>query len=57
MQLNLVLVGAVALYLDDRRRAHDALRANGASVLDVDSDALPAALVERYLAIKREGVL
>ncbi len=52
-----LLAGAVALYLDDRRRAHDALRAHGASVLDVDSDALPAALVERYLAIKREGVL
>jgi len=52
-----LLVGAVALYLEDRRRAHDALRAHGASVLDVDSDALPAALVERYLAIKREGVL
>ncbi|MBL0030385.1 MAG: DUF58 domain-containing protein [Rhodanobacteraceae bacterium] len=52
-----LLVGATALYLEDRRRAHDALRAHGASVLDVDSDALPAALVERYLAIKREGVL
>jgi uncharacterized protein (DUF58 family) len=52
-----LLVAATALYLDDRRRAHEALRAHGASVLDVDSDALPAALVERYLAIKREGVL
>lgn len=52
-----LLVGATALYLEDRRRAHDALRAHGASVLDVDSDALPAALVERYLAIKREGIL
>lgn len=52
-----LLAGAVAVYLEDRRRAHDALRAHGASVLDVDSDALPAALVERYLAIKREGVL
>ena len=52
-----LLVGAVAIYLEERRRAHDALRAHGASVLDVDSDALPAALVERYLAIKREGVL
>jgi uncharacterized protein (DUF58 family) len=52
-----LLVGATALYLEDRRRAHDALRAHGASVLDVDSDTLPAALVERYLAIKREGVL
>lgn len=52
-----LLVGATALYLDDRRRAHEALRAHGASVLDVDSDTLPAALVERYLAIKREGLL
>lgn len=52
-----LLAGAVALYLEDRRNAHDALRAHGASVLDVDSDALPAALVERYLAIKREGIL
>jgi len=52
-----LLVGATALYLGDRRRAHEALRAHGASVLDVDSDTLPAALVERYLAIKREGLL
>ena len=30
---------------------------DGRICFDVDSDALPAALVERYLAIKREGVL
>lgn len=52
-----ILVGATALYLEDRRRAHETLRAHGARVLDVDSDALPAALVERYLDVKREGLL
>jgi len=26
-------------------------------VLDVTADALPGALVERYLAVKREGLL
>jgi uncharacterized protein (DUF58 family) len=49
--------GAAALYLQQRAQAHDALRAERVMVLDVTADALPAALVERYLAVKREGLL
>ncbi|MDV3470047.1 DUF58 domain-containing protein [Stenotrophomonas sp. C3(2023)] len=48
---------AVALYLEQRAKAHDALRAEKVMVLDVTADALPAALVQRYLAVKREGLL
>ena len=49
--------------VDSRRRArdeaaaHDALRRHRVQVLDVTAEQLPAALVERYLAIKREGLL
>jgi uncharacterized protein (DUF58 family) len=46
-----------ALYLEARQRAHAALRALGADVLDVTCEALPAALVEHYLAIKRAARL
>lgn len=49
--------GAAALYLQQRAKAHDALRSEKVMVLDVTADALPAALVERYLAVKREGLL
>ena len=49
--------GATALYLQQRAQAHDALRAEKVMVLDVTADALPAALVDRYLAVKREGLL
>ncbi|KFN44143.1 DUF58 domain-containing protein [Arenimonas oryziterrae] len=52
-----IRVGAVANYLDERRRAHDALRQHGVTVLDVTCPELPGALVERYLAIKRQGRL
>ncbi|HMB56290.1 MAG TPA: DUF58 domain-containing protein [Arenimonas sp.] len=52
-----IRAGAVANYLDERRRAHDALRQHGITVLDVTCAELPAALVERYLAIKRQGRL
>jgi len=52
-----VRAGAAAHYLADRRRAHDALRRHGVEVLDVTCTELPAALVERYLAIKRQGRL
>jgi len=48
---------AVALYLEQRAKAHDALRSEKVMVLDVTADALPAALVQRYLAVKREGLL
>jgi uncharacterized protein (DUF58 family) len=49
--------GAVARYLEQRAAAHDALRGHGVMVLDVTTAQLPAALVERYLAVKREGLL
>ncbi len=49
--------GAAALYLQQRTKAHEALRSEKVMVLDVTADALPAALVERYLAVKREGLL
>lgn len=49
--------GAAALYLQQRAKAHEALRSEKVMVLDVTADALPAALVERYLAVKREGLL
>ncbi|PSD25990.1 DUF58 domain-containing protein, partial [Stenotrophomonas maltophilia] len=49
--------GAAALYLQQRAKAHEALRSEKVMVLDVTADALPGALVERYLAVKREGRL
>jgi len=48
---------ATARYLQQRAAAHDALRAQHVAVLDVSCAQLPGALVERYLAIKREGLL
>ena len=44
-------------YLDDRHRAHLALRARGVQTLDVTPAELPAALVNKYLDIKRAGLL
>lgn len=44
-------------HLEQRKAAHEALRSHRVMVLDVTSDELPAALVERYLAVKRDGVL
>jgi uncharacterized protein (DUF58 family) len=49
--------GAIARYLQQRNEAHDALRGHRVMVLDVTADALPGALVERYLAVKRDGLL
>ena len=49
--------GAVARYLEQRAAAHEALRSHKVMVLDVASEDLPAALVERYLAVKRQGLL
>jgi uncharacterized protein (DUF58 family) len=46
-----------ARYLAQRAAAHDALRRHRVAVLDVTCAELPAALVERYLAIKRDGLL
>ncbi|MDH5833260.1 DUF58 domain-containing protein [Luteimonas sp. M1R5S59] len=52
-----VRAGATARYLAQRAAAHDALRRHRVAVLDVTAAQLPGALVERYLAIKREGLL
>ncbi len=52
-----IRAGATAHYLEQRALAHEALRRHRVMVLDVTSEALPAALVERYLAFKREGLL
>ncbi len=49
--------GAVAHYLAQRGAAHEALRRHGVTTLDVAPADLPAALVERYLAVKRDGLL
>ena len=52
-----VFAGATARYLAQRKAAHDALRNHRIAVLDVTGDELPSALVERYLAVKRDGLL
>ena len=52
-----VRAGATAQYLAQRAAAHDKLRSHRVVVLDVTSEQLPGALVERYLAIKRDGLL
>lgn len=52
-----IQAGAVARYLQQRSEAHDILRSHRVMVLDVTAEELPAALVERYLAIKRDGLL
>jgi uncharacterized protein (DUF58 family) len=49
--------GAAARYLAQRAAVHDALRNHHVMVLDVTCEQLPAALVERYLAVKRDGLL
>jgi uncharacterized protein (DUF58 family) len=48
---------AAARYLEQRGAAHEALRQHRVTVLDVTCAELPGALVERYLAIKRDGLL
>lgn len=52
-----VRAASAARYLARRAQAHAALRAHHVAVLDVTCAELPGALVERYLAIKREGIL
>ncbi|MEP6907007.1 MAG: DUF58 domain-containing protein [Pseudoxanthomonas sp.] len=52
-----IQAAALARYLEQRSAAHEALRSHRVMVLDVTSDELPAALVERYLAVKRQGLL
>jgi uncharacterized protein (DUF58 family) len=50
-------VAATLQYVEQRKRTHHLLRAQGADVLDVTCAELPAALVEHYLAIKRAARL
>lgn len=52
-----VTAGAAAHYLQQRAAAHEALRRHRVMTLDVAPADLPAALVERYLAVKRDGLL
>lgn len=52
-----IRAGATADYLAKRSAAHDALRSHGVMVLDVGCEQLAAALVEKYLAVKRDGLL
>ncbi|MEG3192718.1 DUF58 domain-containing protein [Lysobacter sp. D1-1-M9] len=52
-----IRAGATAQYLQQRSAAHEALRSRGVMVLDVTCAQLAASLVERYLAIKRDGLL
>ncbi|HEX7989581.1 MAG TPA: DUF58 domain-containing protein, partial [Stenotrophomonas sp.] len=52
-----IQAGAIAAYLQQRSDAHEALRSHRVMVLDVTAEELPAALVERYLAVKRDGLL
>lgn len=52
-----IRAAALARYLEQRTAAHEALRSHRVMVLDVTSEQLPAALVERYLAVKRQGLL
>ena len=52
-----VRAGATAQYIAQRTAAHDALRGHGVMVLDVSCDQLAGALVEKYLSVKRDGLL
>ena len=48
---------ATHIYLGERRKAHEAIKAYGVLSLDVEPEKLPVALVNRYLDIKRSGRL
>ena len=52
-----IRAGATAQYLEQGRAAHEALRRHGGMVLDVACEQLAASLVEKYLAVKRDGLL
>jgi len=48
---------ATQRYLSDRERSHARTRASGVSLLDVEPERLPIALVNRYLDIKSRRIL
>jgi len=50
-------VGAVAGYLQERQRVYDSLRGRGVLTLDCEPGELPVALVNKYMEIKRSGIL
>ena len=50
-------LAATHRYLLARRRTHDTIRRHGVYTLDVEPERLPIGLVNRYLDIKRTGVL
>jgi len=52
-----LMYAATNQYLEARRESHNLLRAKGVFVEDCLSDELPAAITNRYLAIKRAGML
>ena len=52
-----LMAASMAHYTALRAHAHQALKAQGVHVLDVNCRELPAALVEHYLAVKRSGLL
>jgi uncharacterized protein (DUF58 family) len=52
-----LLAGACRHYLEARQRAHDQVRGLGVLTVDVEPASLPIALVNRYLEIKRSGLL
>ena len=52
-----LLYAATNQYLETRRASQDLLRARGIFVEDCLSDELPAQITNRYLAIKRSGML
>ena len=52
-----MMFAATQQYLDTRRESQNLLRASGVYVEDCLSDELPAAITNRYLAIKRAGIL
>ena len=52
-----LLVSSIFLYEEARRKAHERVAKSGVMTLDTEPDQLPVALVNRYLEIKRSGVL
>lgn len=54
---NALTHSASLIYLAERKKAHDAILASGTYCVDVEPEALPVTLVNRYLDIKRSGRL
>lgn len=52
-----LLAGATRHYLEARENAHQKVKSLGVLTLDVEPDQLPVAMVNRYLEVKRSGLL